>query len=112
VTVLELLRVRGPATQDSARTNFTAGVHAGYQLVPVLSLGGEIRYQRWLTDAAPAVMDPAARETVTFAAGPRLHFKVKDRYWIRPGLSYARAVDAPLSRSRYQMIQLDVPFAF
>jgi hypothetical protein len=112
VTVLELLRVRGPETQDSARSNFTAGLHAGYQVVPVLSLGAELRYQRWLTDAAPAVMDPAARETVTFALGPRLHFKVKDRYWLRPGLSYARVVDAPLSRSSYQMIQLDVPFAF
>lgn len=111
-TVLQLLRVRGPDAQDSARTNFTAGLHLGYSIMPRLSLGGELRYQRWLTDAAPARMNPDARETVTFAIGPRMHIKVKGRYWLRPGLSYARALDAPLSQSSYHMVQLDVPFVF
>jgi hypothetical protein len=111
-TVLQLFRVRGPDTQDARRTNFTAGLHLGYAPAKVLSLGGELRYQRWLTDVAPVRADLTARETVTFAVGPRFHFKVNGKNWIRPGLSYARALDAPLKNSSYHMVQLDVPFVF
>ena len=112
VTVLQLFRVRGPDAQDARRTNFTAGVHTGYFVLPWLSLGGEVRYQLWLSDAAPVRANEDARETVTFAVGPRLHFKLGDKQWLRPGISYAHVVDAPFSSSRYHMVQLDVPFAF
>ncbi len=112
VTVLELIHVRGPQSEDAARTNFTAGVHAGYFLIPQLSIGAELRYQRWLSDAAPAIKNPAARETVTVAIGPRLHLKVGNTQWLRPGISYSRVLDAPWSRDAYQIVQIDLPFAF
>jgi hypothetical protein len=111
VTVLQLFRVRGPETQDEARTNFTAGVHAGHFFSPRFSLGGEVRMQRWLTNAAPVRNDPSAREQLTFGVGPRFHFKV-GAHWVRPGISYTRAFDDPMERQGYDVIQVDVPVAF
>lgn len=110
-TVLQLMRARGPETQDDSRTNLTAGLHVGYYLAPVISLGAEARYQRWLTDAAPVKLNSRARESVTLAIGPRFHFKV-GAHWLRPGISYSRFVDEPFSKSHYQMVQVDVPFVF
>lgn len=110
VTVLQLTRVR-TSTGDSSRTNSTAGLHLGYFLIPQLSLGGELRYQRWLSDAAPVVANPVNREMVTVAVGPRAHFKV-GKSWFRPGISYARGLDKPLTTAKYNMVQIDLPFAF
>jgi hypothetical protein len=111
VTVFQLTRVRGPETQDAHRTNFTTGLHAGHFFSPRLSVGAEVRMQRWMTNAAPVRADDAAREQLTFAIGPRLHFKAGKR-WLRPGLSYTRALDAPMSRRHYDIVQLDLPIAF
>jgi hypothetical protein len=110
-TVLQLDRVRGAATQDGHRTNLTAGVHAGHFFSPRVSLGAEIRLQRWMTDASPVRSDPHAREQLTFGAGPRLHFKVGKR-WLRPGIAYSRALDAPMRSRGYDIVQADLPVAF
>ena len=110
-TVLQLTRVRGASTQDGSRTNLTLGLHAGHFLTPRVSLGGELRMQRWLTNAAPVRANPQARETVTAAFGPRFHFKWGKR-WVRPGLSYTQALDRPLDSQRYLMLQVDVPVVF
>jgi len=111
-TLLQLFRVRGPESQDEARTNFTAGAHLGRSLRPWISAGLELRYQRWLSDAAPARNDPSARETVTLAVGPRFHFRLGGSKWIRPGVSLSWPLDNPLSGQGYRMVQLDVPVAF
>lgn len=111
ITLLQLTRARGPETQDPHRTNLTAGFHVGHFLTPRVSIGAEARMQRWLTSAAPVLNDPAARTQFTFAAGPRLHLKVGDR-WLRPGISYGRAIDAPMSTRRYGIVQFDLPLAF
>jgi len=97
VTLLQLTRVRGPDSQDASRSNFTAGVHAGHFFSPRLSLGAEVRIQRWLSDAAPVRRDPAAREQLTIGVGPRFHLKLAGKRWLRPGLSYTRALDAPMA---------------
>lgn len=110
-TVFQLTRVRGPESQDKSRTNLTLGLHAGRFLSPHLSLGGEVRMQRWLSTAAPVRASSQARETLTAAFGPRFHFKLGGR-WVRPGLSYTRSLDQPLRAQRYEMLQLDVPIAF
>jgi hypothetical protein len=110
-TVLQLTRVRGPQTQDAARTNLTLGLHAGHFFSPRVSLGAELRMQRWLSDAAPVRADPSARETLTAAIGPRLHLRAGRRV-VRPGLSYTRALDDPLHAQGYDMIALDVPISF
>jgi hypothetical protein len=109
-TVLQLTRVR-TSTSDSSRTNGTAGLHLGYFVIPQLSLGAELRYQRWLSDAAPVKANPVNRDTVTVAFGPRVHFKL-GKNWFRPGISYARGLDKPLTSASYNMVQIDLPFAF
>lgn len=111
LTVLQLTRVRGPRSQDASRTNLTAGLHAGRFFGRRVSLGAELRLQRWMTDAAPVRRDPRARETLTFAAGPRFHCRIAGRN-VRPGVSWTHAIDRPLSAQGYDMFQLDVPIAF
>lgn len=109
-TVFQLTRVR-TSTGDSSRTNSTAGLHLGYFLIPQLSLGGELRYQRWLSDAAPVKAAAVNRDMVSMGIGPRAHFKL-GKNWFRPGISYARGLDKPLTAASYNMVQVDLPFAF
>jgi hypothetical protein len=111
-TVLQLTRVRNSdVDKDDSRTNFTSGMHLGYFIIPQLSVGGEMRFQRWLSDPAMLTMFPERRETITFAVGPRGHFKFGSR-WIRPGIAYAQGLDAPMSKRKDRIIQIDVPFVF
>lgn len=112
MTLMQTVRVRGPESQDGARTNLITGIHLGHFFSPRFSLGGELRMQRWLSDAAPALRDPSARDQFTFGIGPRLHFKVGSKSWLRPGLSYSRALDKPMSGLGYDIVQLDAPFSF
>jgi hypothetical protein len=121
-TVLQLTQVRGgtKAQADDSRTNFTTGLHLGYFIIPMLSIGGDLRYQRWLStpkavEADEALADDAQmglRDTTTFAVGPRLHFKLSDSMWFRPGVAFAMPIDKPMSKSEYKMVQLDLPLAF
>ncbi|MCC6557890.1 MAG: hypothetical protein IT372_33505 [Polyangiaceae bacterium] len=115
-TLLQLIRVRGAAVQkDSTRTNFTAGFHAGYFLIPQLSLGAEIRHQRWLSTPAAVEADPtgATRDNTTFAVGPRAHFKLGESVWFRPGIAYARGIDKPMADPLgYNIVQIDLPLQF
>lgn len=114
-TVLQLTRVRGDAAQkDAARTNFTSGLHLGYFFIPQLSLSAELRYQRWLSTPIAVEMDTTdtLRDTLSMAVGLRAHFKLSDSVWLRPGLAYARGLDDPMSASKYDIVQLDVPVIF
>ncbi len=115
VTLLQLTRVRGDAVQkDESKTNFTTGLHVGYFVLPILSLGAEIRHQRWLS--TPAAIDAdttdTLRDTTTFAVGPRFHFKLGEKTWLRPGVAFAMALDDPMKDAKYKIVQLDIPFAF
>jgi hypothetical protein len=110
-TLLRLLRARGPETVDAQRTNLTLGLHAGHFRSPRLSLGADLRYQRWLTDAAPVRGDAAARENLTLAIGPRMHVRLWDRMF-RPGIAYAWSLDRPFSSQKYDVLQIDLPLAF
>ena len=56
--------------------------------------------------------DPSARQQATLGLGPRLHFKLGETRWLRPGLSYTRALDDPMKGKGYDILQLDVPFAY
>lgn len=121
VTVLQLSRVRGAKVQkDSAKTNFTSGLHVGYFIIPQLSLGAEIRYQRWLStpsfvkadEALPDAQQTGVRDCMSFAVGPRMHFRISDHVRINPGIAYARGIDDPMSRDNYNVVQVDVPVSF
>lgn len=114
-TVLQLMRVRGEDVQpDSSKTNFTAGVHLGYFVVPMLSIGAELRHQRWLSTPVSVHKDAsrATRETTTVAVGPRGHFKLGEKMWLRPGVAFAMGLDDPMKASKHKILQIDVPFAF
>ncbi len=111
-TVLRLTRVRGEALQaDASRTNFTSGVHLGYYLVPQVSLGAELRYQRWLSTPVAVTAAPPTRDTLSAAAGVRAHLEAGGLTF-RPGVAYAMGLDDPMSAQAYRIIHLDMPVAF
>jgi hypothetical protein len=115
VTLLQLVRARGAMVdKDEARTNLTSGLHLGYFVVPQVSLSGELRYQRWLSTPAAVAADAtrASRDNLTVAVGPRLHFKLGDSTWLRPGIAYAQGIDDPMSKQSYRIVQVDLPVAF
>ncbi len=117
ITLLHLMRVRGESVQGEAtKTNLTMGLHVGYFVVPQLSIGAELRYQRWLNAPFAVEKDAtgASEDNLTFAIGLRGHFKLAKTVWIRPGMSYGRGLDKPMAAAtpNYHIVQLDVPFLF
>ena len=84
----------------------------------MLSLGGELRYQRWLSTPTQLAMGTRSRLPrlrhghLTVAIGPRAHFQVGKGMFLRPGIAYARGLDKPLTDASYNMVQVDVPFYF
>jgi opacity protein-like surface antigen len=125
-TLLQLTRVKGDKKNamgvannpDKSKTNFTMGLHVGYFLTKWLSVGTEIRHQRFLSTPKAVEDDEASmtplglRHTTTVAAGPRFHFKLSESIWFRPGVSYAMGIDNPLEKFEYKIWQLDLPLAF
>lgn len=113
ITFLQLMRARGERGQaDGARTNFTTGLHLGYFIIPQLSLGAEIRHQRWLTTPVAVSKDETLRDNTTFAVGPRAHFKLGKKAWARPGVSFAMGLDDPMKLKEHKVIQVDIPVLF
>ena len=112
VTFFQFTRVRGPETQDSSRTSLTSGIHVAHFFSPAASLAAEFRLQRWISNASPVVNDPDARQQSSFGIGPRFHFRIGEKTWFRPGISYNRYLDKPLTSKDYNIVQLDLPFAF
>jgi hypothetical protein len=115
-TLLQLTKARGPDAADDSNTNLTFGFHAGYFVIPQLSFGAEIRQQRWLSTPTSikvaGVVNDDLRDTTTFAVGPRVHVKVGEKSWFRPGIAFAMPLDKPMSDRDYKIVQLDLPFVF
>jgi hypothetical protein len=116
-TLFQLWRVRGEKVQpEASKTNLTSGIHVGYFVVPFLSFGADLRYQRWLN--APIAVDHDTTGTKidnwTFAIGPRLHIPLGGSVKIRPGFSYTRGLDKPMAAAapNYNIWQLDIPVTF
>ncbi|MGA9525725.1 MAG: hypothetical protein WBV82_29975 [Myxococcaceae bacterium] len=111
-TVLQLTRVRGDQVQaDASKTNFTSGLHLGYFPIALLSIGAELRYQRWLSTPVAVANAPETRDNMTTAFGVRLHPKIGP-VTLRPGISLTVPLDPPMSRSDYLIGQLDIPVQF
>ena len=127
-TLLQQLRVRGSRSDsatDAWRTNAAVGLHVGAFIGGHVSIGGDVRYQRWLShpttiDALTGghvLLSAAKLDSFTLAFGPRLHFKLGQHAGIHPGLSYtrgfdARGFDAPLLTAQTNALQIDVPVVF
>lgn len=114
-TVVHARRVRGADVQpDESKTNLTTGLHVGYFALPELSIGAELRHQRWLSTPAAVEADGTGslRDTTTFAVGPRAHLHLSGSTWFRPGVAYARGIDDPMSAAKYDIVQIDLPVSF
>jgi hypothetical protein len=115
-TFFQLQRVRGAGQDpDASKTNLTGGLHVGYFLADVLSIGAELRYQRWIN--APSTVNlhrpGTSVDLLSLGAGPRLHFELAPGIWIRPGVAYTRGFDPPMtSPANDNVVQLDVPVTF
>jgi hypothetical protein len=112
-TVLQLIRVRATdvGQKDAMKTNFTTALHFGVFLIPQLSVGTELRYQRWLSTPAAVAANAAARENLNVALGFRGHFKVGG-IWLRPGISFSRGLAGPMAAGDHNVFQFDVPVLF
>lgn len=112
-TVLELLRMRGEEVQkDEAKTNSTAGLHAGYFVLPELSIGVELRHQRWLSTPSFLKGAPSEnRDNTTAAAGVRGHVSAGG-VKLKPGLAYVLPVDDPMKEGKYGIVFADLPVIF
>jgi hypothetical protein len=122
VSIAFMTKVRGPETEKSTNVDLTMGVHAGYFLFPFLSVGMDLRHQRWLSTPAfvlryhrPDGTEDASREIrdiTTLGLGPRAHIALDEDVKFRPGLSLSFGLDRPVATSHYKIIQLDLPFTF
>lgn len=112
-TLFELVRVRGAQAQHEAtKTNFTAGLHAGWFATRMLSIGAELRYQRWIDAPFAAETGKTSLDNMTFALGPRFHIPVGST-WVRPGVAFSRGMDRPLAGAmNADIVQVDVPVVF
>jgi hypothetical protein len=112
-TVLQLFRVRDIETLDSTRTNFTAGLHAGWSFWGPLTASAELHLQRWISaeKLLDADMTGTKSEQASWTVGLRGHWKV-GQLKLRPGLSYSRGLDEPMSGMSYQIVQVDLPVVF
>jgi hypothetical protein len=111
-TLFQLTRVSGSANQvDATKTNTTWGAHVGYFLLPVLSVGAELRYQYFLVPPKAVSTAPARRDSATAELGARAHFRLGS-YAFRPGVAYAHPLDDPMAAAGYRVVQVDLPFVF
>ena len=127
-TLLQFVRVRGEngiGATDSFRTEAAVGLHLGCFLGSHFSLSGDVHYRRWLSHPTAVSAATGARvalpdggmTSATVAVGPRLHFRVGQQGWIRPGISFVRGLDArgfaaPLLTAQATGVQVDVPLTF
>jgi len=112
-TVLQLARIRAEKTQpDASKTNLTAGAAFSLWITSYFAATAELRYQRWLSTPAAVRADPAARDTLSFAIGPRFTVKLGEGVTARPGIAFTRGLDAPMTAKQYQIAYLDIPIAY
>ncbi|MCL2011884.1 MAG: hypothetical protein FWG75_03740 [Cystobacterineae bacterium] len=131
LTYLEIMRVRGEGGNsnqtDVVKRNLVAGLFVGYSIIPQLSAGVELRYQRWLKpphgirDAGDSDHPNYSQTTqdiydtriqnMTVALGLRGNFKIGEKTFFRPAISYAMGIMGEIADQKYHLIQVDLPFA-
>ena len=117
VTVLQLIRVRGESRDaDAMRTNFTAGLHLGYLVLPWLTASAEFHYQHWLHNPS---LDPTAtapqgkpRGQATVEFGVRANLPLSATILARPGVSFGLPLGGPMDTDDYRILHIDFPVVF
>jgi hypothetical protein len=128
VTFLQFVRVRGGdsgGATDAFRTQASVALHVGYFIGSHFSLSSDVHHRRWLSSPTTAGTNTGARatfsdagiNTTTVAVGPRVHFRLGEHSWVRPGISFVRGIDArgfdaPLLTAQATAVQLDIPVTF
>jgi hypothetical protein len=112
-TVIPSVRMKAENTQpDSSKVNSTYGFFLGYLLVHELSLGIELRYQRFLSTPAAVAKDESTRDNLSLAFGPRFVLDLTDTVSMRPAVTYGHGLRGPISEQSFQLVQLDIPISF
>jgi hypothetical protein len=110
--VAQGIRTRGDGARF--RTSADIALHAGYFLGSHVSLGTDLRYQRWLTRDA---MTQSATDTLTLAVGLRTHVGLGEHASLHPGISYTRGLNArgtalPVITDQTNAVQIDAHVLF
>lgn len=112
ITVAPGARVRGEvATPDASKVNSVNGLALGYYVIPQLSVGAELWYQRWLSTPASVEKDASLRDALSLVGGVRGHIDA-GAVKVRPGVSYGVGIRGTLADKHVHMLQLDVPVSF
>lgn len=114
-TVLEFARVRGPeATQNASVVNSTWNLWLAYSILPQLSVGVELRHQRFLSTPLAVEANHALREQTSVAIGVRTKLVLAPGVVMPLGIAFIRGIDEPMqgSGASYNTIWLDVPVVF
>lgn len=107
-SLLQFVRVRGDLVDaDEARTNFTTGLHVGYQVVPSVTLSAELHYQHWLSTPAAVARNEALRSQLTVGGGVRANIPVGGAL-LRPGVAFFAPVGGQMNALDYKVFQLDL----
>lgn len=113
VGVSTAIRARGEEQQkDTLKVSSTYGLSLGYFVLPQLSLGAELRYQRYLSTPSSVEKDPTARQNLSAAATVRGHVQLAEGVKLRPGVSYGHGLAGPVEKNGYHIVQLDLPVSF
>ena len=114
ITLGILTKVRGPETEKSTNSDLSMGLHLGYFLFPFVSVGAELRHQRWLSTPrfVGADLSRELRDVTSLSLGPRAHIELEEDFKFRPGFSMTFGLDRPMSSSHYKVVQIDLPFTF
>lgn len=111
-TILQLTRVWGESVdKDESRTNFTSGLHVGYQVIPWLTVSAEAHYQHWLSTPDAVSRNDLMRSQLTVGGGVRGNFAVGPAL-LRPGVAFFAPLDGQMNALDYRVVQLDLAAAF
>jgi hypothetical protein len=111
-TLHELIRVRGESVDPIGAAASVTGTTAtvSYALLPQLLLSTAISETRFWNTPIYIQQSPDSRVDYFFSAGASTTIKIGN-FEVDPGLVYARALDLPLTKENFQVVELDLGFS-
>lgn len=127
VTVFALFRVRGDGTNpatgkpwdpDAVKGSVDLAFHAGYFVVPQLSVQVEVRDQTYLGTPAAVAAGNISQSWVTVGGGVRGHLKLGPKASFHPGIAFFQPLNDAILKPTvhtalsYHVFLLDLPVSF